>query len=118
LSNGDSGSLLERAKFFREHIQTILNLATGSLVLSVTFLHDVVTSKAQHIAYLKRSWVIFVGCIFLGLVYNYVLAIYVRVNATTGGKKFGALLMVVSLLFHLSFIAAIGYMLEFGLGNL
>ena len=30
--------LLERSKFFREHVQTILNLATGALVISVTFL--------------------------------------------------------------------------------
>jgi hypothetical protein len=33
-------TLLERAKFFRDHVATVLNLATGSLVLSVTFLHD------------------------------------------------------------------------------
>jgi hypothetical protein len=35
-----NNSLLDRAKFFREHAAPVLNLATGWLVLSVTFLHD------------------------------------------------------------------------------
>jgi hypothetical protein len=113
LTNGSSDSLLERAKFFREHIQTILSLATGSFVLSVTFLHDVAT-KAQHVEFLKTSWGIFVLTILLGLIYNYVLSIYVSV----AGRKYGNLLSVVSFLFHLSFVAAIYYMLRFGTANL
>jgi membrane-bound acyltransferase YfiQ involved in biofilm formation len=89
LANGTTESLLDRAKFFREHVQTILSLATGSFVLSVTFLHDI-APKAQHVEYLKHSWVVFVLTILLGLVYNYVLSIYVAI----AGKKYGTLLSV------------------------
>jgi hypothetical protein len=113
LANGTTESLLDRAKFFREHVQTILSLATGSFVLSVTFLHDI-APKAQHVEYLKMSWVVFVLTILLGLVYNYVLSIYVAV----AGKKYGTLLSIISLFFHASFVAAICFLLRFGSANL
>jgi hypothetical protein len=113
LANGTADALLERAKFFREHVQTILSLATGSFVLSVTFLHDI-APKPQHADYLRRSWGIFVLTIVFGLIYNYVLSIYVRVE----GKKYGNLLSFISFLFHSSFVAAIYYLLRFGSANL
>ena len=113
LSNGSSESLLDQAKFFREHIQTILSLATGSLVLSITFLHNV-EPKAQHVENLKWSWEIFVASIVLGLVYNYVLSIYVA----NGGRRYGMVLRTTSFLFHLSFVAAVYFMLRFGTANL
>lgn len=113
MANGSTDSLLDKAKFFREHVQTILSLATGSFVLSVTFLHDV-APKPQHAEYLRRSWGIFVLTILLGLIYNYVLSIYV----SNAGKRYGNLLSVISLLFHFSFVAAIYYLLRFGTANL
>lgn len=113
MSNGNSASLLESAKFFHEHVQTILSLATGSFVLSVTFLYDI-APKAQHVEYLKRSWGIFVATIVLGLVYNYVLSIYV----TNAGKRYGKVLSTVSFFFHGSFVAAIYFLLRFGTANL
>ena len=75
MANETTDSLLDKAKFFREHVQTILSLATGAFVLSVTFLHDI-TPKAQQVDYLRKSWAIFVCTILLGLAYNYVLSIY------------------------------------------
>lgn len=113
MSNEGTESLLDRSKFFREHVQTILNLATGSFVLSVTFLHDI-AAKAQNVEYLKRSWGILVLTILLGLIYNYVLSIYV----TVAGKRYGMVLRVVSLFFHISFVVAIYFMLRFGTANL
>lgn len=113
MANGTTESLLDRAKFFREHVQAILSLATGAFVLSVTFLHDV-APKAQHVEYLRRSWGILVVTILLGLIYNYVLSIYVTVT----GKKYGNLLSVISFLFHFSFAAALYYLLRFGTANL
>lgn len=113
MANGTTESLLDRAKFFREHVQTILTLATGSFVLSVTFLHDIVP-KPQHADFLRRSWTIFVVSILLGLIYNYVLSIYV----TVAGKKYGTLLSITSFLFHATFVAAIYYLLRFGTANL
>jgi hypothetical protein len=113
VANGSSESLLDRAKFFREHIQTILSLATGSFVLSVTFLHDI-APKAQHVEYLKTSWGVFVVTILFGLIYNYVLSIYVAVAE----RKYGTLLSGISFFFHASFIAALYYLLRFGTANL
>jgi hypothetical protein len=113
VSNGSSESLLDRAKFFREHVQTIVSLATGSLVLSVTFLHDI-AAKAQHVEFLKRSWEILVLTILLGLIYNYVLSIYV----TVAGKRYGKALSLVSFFFHISFVVALYFMLRFGTANL
>lgn len=113
MSNGTSDPLLERAKFFRDHVQTILSLATGSFVLSVTFLHDI-APKPQHADFLRRSWGIFVLTILLGLIYNYVLSIYVSVDA----KKYGKLLSFISFLFHAAFVAATYYLLRFGISNL
>jgi hypothetical protein len=113
MSNGEPASLLERAKFFREHVQTILNLATGSFVLSVTFLHDI-APKPQHADFLRRSWMIFGVTILLGLIYNYVLSIYVTIE----GKKYGVLLCIISFIFHSSFIAAIYFLFRFGAANL
>jgi hypothetical protein len=112
-AEGNKGTLLERAKFFREHIQAILTLATGAFVLSITFLHDI-APKPQHAEYLRRSWAILVVTILLGLIYNYVLSIYVSV----AGRKYGNLLSGISFLFHLSFVAAIYCMLQFGTANL
>lgn len=105
--------LLDRAKFFREHVQTILTLATSSFVLSVTFLHDV-APKPEHTNYLRTSWVIFVVTILLGLIYNYVLSIYVSVE----GKQYGNFLSVISFCFHLGFVIAICYLARFGTANL
>lgn len=114
MSNGSTESLLDRAKFFREHVQTILSLATGSLVLSVTFLHDIATKAPQQVEYLKRSWEVLVLTILLGLVYNYVLSIYVTIS----GKRYGTILSVVSFFFHASFVLALYFMVRFGTANL
>ena len=113
MSNGSTESLLDRAKFFREHVQTILSLATGSFVLSITFLHDIVTKAPQHVEYLRRSWEVLVLTILLGLVYNYVLSIYVTIL----GKRYGRTLSVVSFFFHASFVLALYFMLRFGTAN-
>lgn len=113
VANGTSDPLLERSKFFREHVQTIISLATGSFVLSVTFLHDI-APKAKNVNLLKTSWYLFVAAILLGLIYNYVLSIYVREK----GDKYGKLLAGVSFLFHASFAVAMIYLLRFGTANL
>jgi hypothetical protein len=112
--NGSGESLLDRAKFFREHVQSILSLATGSLVLSVTFLHDLASQAPHKLDYLKQSWWMLVVTILFGLIYNYVLSIYVKVE----GKRYGTVLSVVSFFFHASFVVALYFMLRFGTANL
>ena len=104
-------SLLERAKFFREHVQAVLNLATGSLVLSVTFLHD--KPNIRGVPCLRLAWELLVATIFLGVAYNYVLAVRTRPGA--GG--FSKLLFALSALFHLAFFVSMVLLAKFGLAN-
>ncbi len=111
MSDPGPDRLLERSKFFREHVQTILNLATGAFVISVTFL-NARESLLQRES-LRFSWVLLVVTICLGLGYNYVLSIYVRRE----GKSYGRLLNGVSLVFHVAFLAAMLFLLRFGLAN-
>jgi len=108
-----TSDLLERTKFFRDHVVTVLNLATGSLVLSVTFLHD----KADHLRsawLLRRSWWLLFLAILFGVAYNYVLNIYLRHK----GTRYGFLLEALSLCFHVTFVVAMCYLFRFGLWNM
>jgi hypothetical protein len=116
LTNGDhhtnGNDFLERAKFFRDHVQTVLSLATGALVLSVTFIHDL-APEPQHIGRLRASWLLFVVCILLGLMYNYLLAI-----VADKANDYKILLDIISFFFHLTFLIALVYLTRFGLANL
>jgi hypothetical protein len=107
-----SGSFLERAKFFREHVQSVLNVATGALVVSVTFLHDL--QKAQGLSYLRRSWECLLATIFLGILYNYILAIRTRPNT----ENLSGLLFTISAIFHIMFCISMWYLGQFGLANI
>jgi hypothetical protein len=112
MNDSGNSSLLEQSKFFREHVQTVLNLATGSFVLSVTFLHDR-GSGFNGVYYLKCAWTILAASILLGLAYNYVLTVSLNIN----DKRLGTILSVLSLIFHATFVAAIFYLLRFGFVN-
>lgn len=109
----DKKLFLERTKFFRDHVQGVLNLATGSLVLSVTFLHNIESNVIDKSS-LSKSWAFFVVSILLGIAYNYVLAIHER----SQGKHFRQTLSVLSFIFHSSFVVAIYYLAHFGWSNM
>jgi hypothetical protein len=58
-------ALEKQFEIFKEYIQTVLNLSVGSLVLSITFLHDVVglgsdgrpgTITVHHPAMMGIAW--------------------------------------------------------------
>ncbi len=104
---------LERAKFFRDHVQSVLNLAAGSLVLSVTFLHDR-ASAVRGAEYLRVSWYLLIAAIILGLAYNYILSILTKEH----GDRYKPLLYLTSAAFHLTFLAAMVYLARFGLNNI
>lgn len=82
-SDPDHVSLEKRYEIFGEYVRTVLSLATGALVLSITFLHDIVgvgsehapQSHIQHPRLLGLSWIGFLvsvaGCLF----YLYFLAL-------------------------------------------
>lgn len=104
--------LLERSKFFREHVASVLNLATGALVLSVTFLHNE-EGHLKQTWLLERCWIFLFATIFLAVAYNYTLNHYVR----SDGSRFRWPLTVLSLAFHVAFVIAIFYLFRFGLWN-
>lgn len=104
--------LLDRSKFFRDHVGGVLNLATGALVLSITFLHNE-EGHLRQTYLLKRSWTFLFATIFLAVAYNYILNQYVR----NEGKRYTWPLRGLSLLFHAAFVFAIFYLFRFGLWN-
>lgn len=106
-----SDAFLERCKFFREHVQTVLNLATGSLVLSVTFLGD--RTGLTRLTSLKLAWGGLLLSVLLGVAYNYVLSIHVRMS----GARFGGTLDLLSVAFHATFVAGVAALVWFALGN-
>ncbi|MFZ3332910.1 MAG: hypothetical protein WA197_19900 [Candidatus Acidiferrales bacterium] len=80
-------SLEKQFEIFKEYVQTVLNLSTGSLVLSVTFLHDIVglgseskgaAPHVHHPGILGVAWLGFLvsiaGCLF----YLYFLALFTK----------------------------------------
>ncbi len=113
MADGDDNPLIERAKFFREHMTTVLNLATGALVLSVTFLHDQ-AGHLQGMWLLQRSWLCLLVTIFCGVAYSYILDLYIKFK----GSQYGVVLLVLSFAFHASFLVAICYLFRFGVRNI
>lgn len=84
-------SLEKQFEIFKEYVQTVLNLSTGSLVLSITFLHDIVglgseaksgatiaVHAVHHPNVLGIAWIGFLisiaGCLF----YLYFLALFTK----------------------------------------
>jgi hypothetical protein len=84
-------SLEKQFEIFKEYVQTVLNLSTGSLVLSITFLHDIVglgseaksgattaVRAVHHPNVLGIAWIGFLisiaGCLF----YLYFLALFTK----------------------------------------
>lgn len=84
-------SLEAQFQIFKEYVQTVLNLSTGSLVLSITFLHDIVglgsevkssaataVHTVRHPNVLGIAWIGFLisiaGCLF----YLYFLALFTK----------------------------------------
>ena len=77
-------SLDKKYEIFAEYVRTVLNLSTGALVLSVTFLHDIVglgseakSPRVMHARFLLAfSWLGFLVSVVGCLVYLYFLALW------------------------------------------
>ncbi|HKT46621.1 MAG TPA: hypothetical protein VJP87_03785 [Candidatus Acidoferrales bacterium] len=112
LANATSNPLMEKAKLFRDHVQSIVTLATGALALSVTFLHDIAT---KHTAgwLIERAWYGLVATVVLGIFYSYVLLAYVKAD----GRSYGKLLGGLSVFLHAAFLGALVYLVRFAMAN-
>jgi hypothetical protein len=115
-ASGDStanSALIEKAKLFRDHIQSIITLATGALALSVTFLHDIAAKHAE-LWLIKRAWAGLVLSVALGIISNYVLLLYTKKN----GDKYQISLAATVILLHVGFLSSLVYLVRFGQANL
>lgn len=96
-----SGSL------FVEHIRAILNLSTGSLVLSATLLKVFIPEggegKLEALCLLKTSWLLFVVSISSAISYSYFFAL----SARSEFQRYLLILEGGSLVAHLAFFAGI-----------
>jgi FtsH-binding integral membrane protein len=81
-SGNNTVSLDKRYEIFQDYIKTVLNLSTGALVLSITFLHEIIGVGSEHGAHPLRygcllgiSWVSFLVSVLGCLFYLYFLAL-------------------------------------------
>jgi hypothetical protein len=76
----------KRFEFFQDYVKTVLNLSTGALVFSITFLHDIVGLGSEHgvakpvqfRGLLGLTWISFLISIFGALYYLYFHALAAR----------------------------------------
>lgn len=106
-------SLLEQAKFLQEHIKILLTLATGSLVLSVSLLHDL-GQTIQGKQFLHDSWLWLFGSVVAGVACNYVLTVHLNSKS----DKYRWLVKSFSFVLHVCFAVAMIYFVRFALANL
>ncbi|MDT5123810.1 MAG: hypothetical protein QOC96_3292 [Acidobacteriota bacterium] len=117
---------LQVIELFKAHVSAIVTLATGALVLSVTFLKELKPPALQNRGWLISSWVLFTASVVSGVLYSYFLTLLAsdaynknagkrsRVSGSTS-KNF---LVFFSLLLHISFVLGILTFLIFALGNI
>ncbi|MGC1686702.1 MAG: hypothetical protein WA734_13840 [Candidatus Acidiferrales bacterium] len=113
----------KRAELFRDFIQTVLSLAAGSVVFSVTFLHDVLhigdASAGQspaipkHSYYVLLAWVALLVAVIAALVYLYFHAI-----STKYERAYGWPLTIAAIVACFSLVAGLILLIVFGFFNL
>ena len=109
----NSVSFLEQSKFLQEHIKILLTLATGSLVLSVSLLHDL-GQTIQGKQFLHSSWLWLFASVIAGVACNYVLTVHLN----SKNNAYGWLVKIVSFALHACFAVAMVYFVRFALANL
>jgi len=114
----------KRAEFFRDFIQAVLSLAAGSIVFSVTFLHDVVgIGKAARAAapsvmsiprapsLLLLAWSVLTVSVIASIVFLYVHAVSTKyTKAYSWQMQTAAVIASSALVLGLIFLAIFGYL--------
>jgi hypothetical protein len=109
----------KRFEFFQDYVKTVLNLSTGALVLSVTFLHDIVGIGSEHgtpkpiqfRSLLGLTWILFLGSIFGALYYLYFHAIASKDNELSAGHlNFSAVTALAGLFLGLVAFGVFGWL--------
>jgi hypothetical protein len=110
----------KRAEFFRDFIQTILNLAAGSIVFSVTFLHDILRvgensqghlpTVARHSILVLAGWIALLVSVVASVGYLYFHALSTKYETAYSGRMtFAAGLAIVALVTGLILLVCFGY---------
>jgi hypothetical protein len=96
MTNGDGSPVgaEKRAEFFRDFIQTVLQLGAGSVVFSVTFLHEILRvgeNSAGHLPTVVRhpgailaGWLSLLGSVIASVVYLYLHAVSTKYENSYG----------------------------------
>jgi hypothetical protein len=113
-------TLDKRAEFFRDFMQTVLNLSGGSIVFSVTFLHDILrvggekmgttTAPApRHPDLIIAAWIALVIGVVAALVFLFFHALSTKYErAFSKGMTAAAMVGVGGLVSGLAFLIAFG----------
>lgn len=114
----DKVSIEKRFELFEGYIKTVLNLCTGALVLSVTFLHDILglgsaqqSRPARSGGLLASSWLAFLVSIVASLFYLYFLAIAAKYErAYSSQLRWGAVFSVFGFVAGLVLLSAFAWL--------
>jgi hypothetical protein len=122
MANGDGSTVgaEKRAEFFRDFIQTVLQLAAGSVVFSVTFLHDILRvgensagslpTIARHATLILGAWVILLFSVLAAVGYLYFHAISTKYEtAYSGWMSVTAAAAVLGLFAGLALLVCFGF---------
>lgn len=122
MSNG-GGSLVgaeKRAEFFRDFIQTVLQLAAGSVVFSVTFLHDILRvgenspghlpTVARHAPLIFTGWATLLVSVIASVGYLYFHAVSTKYESAYSGRmNLTAAVAILGLVIGLILLVCFGY---------
>jgi len=122
MSNGGASPVgpEKRAEFFRDFIQTVLQLAAGSVVFSVTFLHDVLRvgenssghlpTVVRHARLILTGWVSLLVSVIASVGYLYFHAVSTKYESAYGGwMNFTAAVAILGLVAGLILLVCFGY---------
>jgi hypothetical protein len=106
-------------EYFKAHVTAIVTLATGALVLSISFIKDVEVSSLQMRGFLMAGWIFFTLSTTAGVCYSYILTYIASDPEDTRGLRltFKGWLNKLSIVLHFAFMFGIICFLVFALAN-
>ncbi len=106
--------------YFKAHVTAITTLATGALVLSLTFLKDLDLAALQLRGFLQAGWILFTVSIVAGVCYSFILT-YIAKDPDDSKRlhdSFKQMLVKLSFVLHFAFMLGIICFLVFAMANI
>ena len=111
----DSSQLYSVLEYFKAHVTAIVTLATGTLVLSISFIKDVDVTTLQRRGFLQAGWILFTISIVAGVCYSYILTLIAKDPKLR--QTFKQMLGAISFVLHFAFMFGVVCFLVFALAN-